>query len=53
MLIPAKLHPDQGDDFAGRFGLLLARRPSDGKWVVVGLKARDMPLDRSVIMPPL
>jgi hypothetical protein len=51
--IPAHMRDLRGASFEGEFRLLLARRPSDGAWLVIALEIERPSTSGPVGMPPL
>jgi hypothetical protein len=49
---PMRLTGRKGEVFDAVFGIRLAKRPSDGKWIVVGSVVHDMPLNTQLLLPP-
>lgn len=52
VIIPGKLRGIDGE-FVGRFGVVLARRPSDGQWIIISYTARGVPQEIRAALPPL
>ena len=60
VLVPARLrtravpgYTTGEEEFDGRIGLTMTKRPSDGEWILTGVSLRDVPNGQPVAVPPL